>query len=178
MTWARIKLGIRPRSIPSLRQQPVHVVVRILEWHTSQLWAFVLWHSLVGVRINSRIEDSDVMVCCNERHQTRDVDGTFVLVVNNYYQKKWAVLEEEYCKTCARRVQQIQSYGNSICVKRNMSRARNPLLKHTWAGLETWAELEWNQEYDVSKQHLPVQISVCDYTQRFMLRTLTKGQIL
>merc|ERR1719235_2926532 len=67
-------------------EEPVHVPVGIIEWHTSQLWscdvqsAILVWSSgSVLIRLNPGVEDTDVVVGCNEGDQTRDEHSTLYL---------------------------------------------------------------------------------------------------
>merc|ERR1719502_2382444 len=70
-------------------QEPVHVSVGIVEWHTSQLWRTHLQGtslhraSSVLVGINPRVEDSDVVVGSDEGHQARDDHSRLVPVLHS-----------------------------------------------------------------------------------------------
>merc|ERR1719201_2905451 len=70
-------------------QEPVHVTVGIVEWNACQprslneQGSILVWcASLVLVGLNPGVEDTNVMVGCDESHQARDQDGTLVLVLD------------------------------------------------------------------------------------------------
>merc|ERR1719235_881673 len=71
-------------------QQPVHVTIGIIERNTSQLWsldvqgAILVWGtSSILIRLNPRVEDTDVVVGSNEGDQPRDEDSALVLVMDS-----------------------------------------------------------------------------------------------
>merc|ERR1712083_251449 len=65
------------------REQPIHVAVRIVEWHACQFRTLSLRNTLVRVCVHPRVENSDVMVGSNERHKTGNVHCALVLVMNS-----------------------------------------------------------------------------------------------
>merc|ERR1719398_66641 len=67
-------------------QEPVHVTVGIIEWDTSELRSLdeestiLVWCAcLILVRLNPGVEDTNVVVGCDESNEARDQDSTLVL---------------------------------------------------------------------------------------------------
>merc|ERR1712109_10192 len=68
------------------REEPVHVTISIVEGNARKTGCIDLQGSIhdlagtVGVSLHPRVEDAEVVVCCDECHEARDEHCTLVLV--------------------------------------------------------------------------------------------------
>merc|ERR1712113_728481 len=69
-------------------QEPIHVTIRIVEGHACQLGCRDIEgtvydpSSAVGVGLHPGVEDADVVICCDEGHESRGQHCTLVLVMD------------------------------------------------------------------------------------------------